>query len=47
MSYDNLKKAPWLIDEDIEKTARQKAVEKDLSPGEVFRQAFLNGVKNI
>lgn len=47
MGYDDLKEAPWLIDEQVEKTARQKAQEKGLSPGEVFRQGFLKGVGEL
>ncbi|MFB6209357.1 MAG: hypothetical protein ABEJ56_04460 [Candidatus Nanohaloarchaea archaeon] len=47
MSYDTLKEAPWLIDEKVERTARQKAKEKDMSPGEVFREAFLKGAEQL
>jgi hypothetical protein len=47
MSYDTLKEAPWLIDEETEQLTREKAAEKDLSPGEVFRQAFQKGVNEL
>jgi len=47
MSYNALKEAPWLIDEQVEKKAREKACETHLTPGEVFRQAFLKGVEQL
>lgn len=47
MSYDTLKEAPWLIDEQIEERARTKAEEKGITPGEAFRKAFLKGVQQI
>lgn len=43
MSYDTLKEAPFLIDEETEKMARQTAAENNLSPGEAFRQAAKKG----
>lgn len=47
MSYDTLKEAPWLIDEETENMARQKAKENNLSPGEVFRQAAKKGFNQL
>lgn len=47
MSYDTLKEAPWLIDQETEQLARQKAAQKNLSPGEAFRQAAKKGFQSL
>jgi hypothetical protein len=47
MGYDDLKEAPWLIDEEVEQQVRQTAAEKDLSPGEAFRKSIIEGSKSL
>lgn len=47
MSYDTLKEASWLIDEELEKEIRQKSAQKELSPGECFREATKQGLETM
>jgi len=48
MTYDTLKEAAWLIDEELENQIREKArQESGLTPGEAFRQAAKKGINEL
>ena len=47
MSYDTLKEAPWLVSQEVEDKTRETAEKTGLTPGEVFRQAALKGMRDL